>query len=67
MGSKKCMGLGPNQNKNNKNTIEWNKKKNKVAINKYAITNSNIIFKNKQKTNTFNRQYLKHETKLNLK
>ena len=68
-GFKKCMGLGPNQNNNNKNTIEWNKKKNKVAINKYARTISNTIFKNTKKTfntNTFNRQYLKHETKLNL-
>ena len=49
MGSKKCIGLGPNQNNNKKNTIEWNKKKNKVAINKYAITNSNTIFKNTKK------------------
>ena len=48
-GFKNCMGLGPNQNNNNKNTIKWNKKKNKVAINKYAITNSNTIFKNTKK------------------
>ena len=26
-GFNNCMGLGPNQNNNNKNTIKWNKKK----------------------------------------